>query len=138
MKFNLKISNRPNFVKKINKIGSDKKWFCFVYHSVDLFYYDLNYITNKVKLEIGQCVLKKNKSSIDCSFLIYPEYRNNSFARMFLEQIVENEKNIQFTVSNYNINSMKLFESISELKKSEINIKTKTYRFYKNDNLTII
>lgn len=131
MKFNLEISNRPHFVKKLNKIGSDKKWFSFVYHSIDHFYYDLNYLTNKVEVEIGQCVLKKIKSSIDCSFLIYPEFRNHSFGKMFLEEMIQNEKNIQFTVSKYNINSIKLFESISELKKSELNMRTKTYRFYK-------
>lgn len=132
MKFNLEISNRDHFIKKLNKIGSDKKWFSFVYHSIDFLYYDLNYLMDNNEIEIGQCLFKKIKSRNDCSLLIYPEYRNHFFAKMFIEQMIKNDKNIQFTVSKYNIKSMKLFESISELIKSEMNIRTKSYRFYKN------
>jgi hypothetical protein len=129
MKFTFEISNRNQFVEKVNKIGSDKKWFSFVYHTKDIIFYDLKYFISDYEIEVGQCIFTNLKSNIDCSFLIYPEYRGRSLAKMFVMQMIKSHQNIQFTVSLFNTRSLNLFCTNFLLRICEYEIRCKTLTF---------
>lgn len=132
MKFFLSKINKKTWLSLLNNIGVEKKWLLSVKNQDNTDFMSLNiFSVNEDFIQIGATSFARYDDIIDCSIFIFPEYLRKGYAKKYVIQLVSVFKNIQFTVSMYNINSMKLFESISELKKSELNMRTKTYRFYK-------
>jgi hypothetical protein len=129
--FQIKIDHKT-WLSLLNNIGVEKKWLLSVKNQDNTDFMSLNFFSvNEDLIQIGATSFARYDDIIDCSIFIFPEYLRKGFAKKYVIQLISVFKNIQFTVSKYNINSMKLFESISELKKSELNMRTKTYRFYK-------
>jgi hypothetical protein len=91
--------------------------------------------SNDEYIQIGACTITEFDDVMDCSLFIFPQYRRKGNARKYISELVSSIVNIQFTVSKYNTNSLSLFESIANLKKSEINTRNMTYSFTKNSNI---
>ena len=128
--------DKKTWVSDLNKIGKDKKWFLSIQNHTNTEFIGLDVLSlNEERVQIGACTFTPFDDVIDCSIFIFPEHRRNGYAKKCISDLVSTFVNIQFTVSKYNFNSLRLLESISELKKSEINNRIMTYRFTKNSNL---
>ena len=128
--------DKKAWLSQLNKIGMDKKWFLSIRNQINTDYISLDILSsNDEYIQIGACTITKFDDVMDCSLFIFPQYRRKGNARKYISELVSSIVNIQFTVSKYNTNSLSLFESIANLKKSEINTRNMTYSFTKNSNI---
>jgi hypothetical protein len=124
------------WLAQLNKIGVDKKWLLSISNQRNTNFHSLDILSSDVeRMQIGACSFTQFNDIIDCSIFIFPEYRRKGYAKKYVTDLISNFVNIQFTVSKYNSNSLRLFETIAILKKSEINTRTRTYRFTKISGL---
>jgi hypothetical protein len=136
MKLSQSKIDKKTWLSQLNKIGLDKKWFLSISNQVNIDFISLDILlSNEERIQIGACSFTQFDDVIDCSIFIFPEYRRKGYAKKFISELISSFVNIQFTVSTYNSNSMRLFETIAILIKSEMNTKNKTYRFTKNSNI---
>jgi hypothetical protein len=123
------------WLSQLNKIGMDKKWFLSICNQINTDFISLDILSsNEEYIQIGACTITEFDDVTDCSIFIFPQYRRKGYARIYIYELVSSIANIQFTVSKYNTNSLSLFETTENLKKSEINTRKMTYIFTKNSN----
>ena len=128
--------DKKAWLSQLNKIGMDKKWFLSICNQVNTDFNRLYILSsNEERIQIGGCAFTQFDDVVDCSIFIFSEHRRNGYAKKWISELVSSFVNIQFTVSKYNTNSLSLFESIANLKKSEINTRNMTYSFTKNSNI---
>ena len=121
-------------IAQLNKIGADKKWFLSFYNELNKEFYNIDFHSkDDDKLNIGVCIICKYKDITDCSLFIFPTFRRQGFASEIISILIAKFEDVQFTVSNYNSNSLKLFESIQSLNISSINKRNNTIIFSKNN-----
>jgi hypothetical protein len=118
----------------LNKIGADKKWFLSFFNTKIDAVYSIDLAENDCTIQVGICIFVQYNLVTDCSFFIFPEYRRQGFARKIISDLTLKNENIKFTVSNFNTISLKLFESIEILTKSETKTKNNTCIFIKKPN----
>jgi hypothetical protein len=131
MTFILNDINRDYFIKGLEVIGIDKKWFLFFYKLKKLRIFSISYFTEDNNRIIGMGYLYKIGSKNDYSFFINTKYRRRGYGKGFVEEIIESDPNYQFSVSEYNIESLSFFRSIKKLQIETVNTKTKTIIFEK-------
>jgi RimJ/RimL family protein N-acetyltransferase len=128
--------DKKAWLSQLNKIGMDKKWFLSICNQLNTDFNRLYILSsNEERIEIGGCAFTQFDDVVDCSIFIFPEYRRKGYAKKCISELISSFVNIQFTVSKYNTKSLSLFESIANLKKSEINTRNMTYSFTKNSNI---
>ncbi len=128
--------DKKTWLSQLNKIGMDKKWFLSICNQINTDFISIDILSsNEEYIQIGACSFTEFDNVVDCSIFILPQYRRKGFARIYISELISSIANIQFTVSKYNINSLCLFETIENLKKSEINTTNMTYIFTKNSNI---
>jgi hypothetical protein len=121
-------------IAQLNKIGADKKWFLSFFNTKFDAVYSIDLAGNNCTIQVGICIFVQYDSATDCSFFIFPKYRRQGFARKIISDLTLKNENIQFTVSNFNTISLKLFESIEILTKLETKTKNNTCIFINNPN----
>lgn len=121
-------------IDQLNKIGADKKWFLSFFNTKIDGVYSIDLVENDCTIKVGVCIFVQYDSASDCSFFIFPKYRRQGFARNIISDLTLKNENIQFTVSNFNTISLKLFESIEILTKLETKTKNNTCIFIKKPN----
>ena len=120
MKLSQSKIDKKTWLLQLNKIGLDKKWFLSIGNPVNIDFISLDILSsNEERIQIGACSFTPFDDMIDCSIFIFPEYRRKGYAKKFISELISAFVNIQFTVSKYNSNSLRLFETIENLKKSE-------------------
>lgn len=121
-------------IAQLNKIGAERKWFLSFYNELDKEFYNIDFHSkDDDKMNIGLCIICKYKDITDCSLFISPTFRRQGFASKIISILIAKFENVQFTISNYNSNSLKLFESIQSLNISSINKSNNTIIFSKNN-----
>lgn len=121
MTFILNEIKRNDFIKGLSNIGSDRKWFLYIVKLKNLNFFTIYYkVEGNIKI-IGMGNIYKLNSKNDYSFFIFPQYRRNGFGKKFIKELIQVNNNIQFTVSEYNKESLSMLQSIDEL-----NIQMKT------------
>lgn len=121
-------------IAQLNKIGADKKWFLSFFNTKIDGVYSIDLAENDCTIQAGVCIFVQYNLVTDCSFFIFPKYRRHGFARKIIFDLTLKNENIQFTVSNFNTISLKLFESIETLTKLETKTKNNTCIFIKKPN----
>ena len=121
-------------IAQLNKIGADKKWFLSFYNEINKDFYNIDFHSkDDDKMNIGMCIICKYQNITDCSLFIFHTFRRQGFASKIISILIAKFENVQFTVSNYNSNSLKLFESMQSLNISSINKSNNTIIFSKNN-----
>ncbi len=121
-------------IAQLNKIGAERKWFLSFYHELNKEFHNIDlHSIGDDKMNIGLCIICKYQNITDCSLFIFPTFRRQGFASGIISILIAKFENVQFTVSNYNSNSLKLFESIQSLNISSINNRNNTIIFSKNN-----
>jgi len=105
---------KAEFSAGLQLIPSEKKWFMFSYKSKLLQYFRIQPLGDGLQ-PIGMGCIKKIDASCDYSFFLFAEYRGNGFAQNFVHEIISQNPNSQFSVSNRNSSSLSFFRSIQEL-----------------------
>jgi GNAT superfamily N-acetyltransferase len=115
MKFILNEIKRDEFIKGLAIIGSDKKWFLYIVKIKNLNFFNISYqIDAKIQI-IGMGYIYKLNSKNDYSFFIFPQYRKKGLGKKFIKELIQINNNIQFTVSEYNKESLSMLQSIDGL-----------------------
>jgi hypothetical protein len=60
---------------------------------------------------------------------IFPEHQRKGYATKCIAELIATYYNIQFTVSMYNKNSIRFFESLNCLNKTEFRLQNRTFIF---------
>jgi GNAT superfamily N-acetyltransferase len=117
MIFTFKAISYDQWKIAIEPLKKERKWLLFILNinEIEFFTIQLN-DGNKIN-DVGAGYFKKLENTIDWSFCILPNFQRKGIARNFVEHIIKNTKNPQFTVSGFNNASMSLFSSIEGLKK---------------------
>ncbi len=112
------------------KLGLDKKWFIQVNYNVTTDFFMLcSTNVNTETILIGACTLTHFDNNIDCSIFILPEHQRKGYATKCIAELIATYYNIQFTVSMYNKNSIRFFESLNCLNKTEFRLQNRTFIF---------
>jgi predicted acetyltransferase len=131
MTFILNDIKRDDFLKGLEVLGTDKKWFLYLYKLKDLQFFSISYLIEDNSTIIGMGYLYKIVSKNDYSFFINPNYRKKGIAKKFVEKLIKTDHNIQFSVSEHNSGALSFFRAIEELYVSMNNTKSKTVVFGK-------
>jgi GNAT superfamily N-acetyltransferase len=116
MTFILNEIKRNDFIKGLSNIGPDKKWFLYIVKLKNLNFFNISYqIEGNIQI-IGMGNIYKLNQKNDYSFFIFPQYRRKGFGKKFITELIQINNNIQFTVSEYNKESLSMLQSIDELK----------------------
>jgi len=133
MKLSQRKIDKKTWSSQLNRIGMDKKWFLSICNQVNIEFISLEISSSsEERIQIGACSFTHFNDMIDCSIFIFPEYRRKGYAKKCISELVSSIANIQFAVSKFNTNSLCFFETIENLKKSEIQSRNMTYIFIKN------
>jgi RimJ/RimL family protein N-acetyltransferase len=112
------------------KLGLDKKWFIpFNYNVTTDFFMLCSTNVNTETILIGACTLTHFDNNIDCSIFIFPEHQRKGYATKCIAELIATYDNIQFTISMYNKNSIRFFESLNCLNKTEFRLQNRTFIF---------
>lgn len=123
---------KKKWSNQLKKIGIDQKWLHSINNEIGNEFYYISYQSQFGDyIQVGACNFLKSKSTTDCSFFIFPEYRRRGFAKRFITDVSLKSYNFQFTVSCYNQASLRLFESMPFLLNSKINERNRTLIFNK-------
>jgi hypothetical protein len=133
MTFIINDIKRDEFIKGLEVLGTDKKWFLFFYKSKDLRFFSISYHVEDNCRVIGMGYIYKMASKNDYSFFINSNYRQRGYGKKFVEELIKNDYSIQFSVSEYNSGALSFFQSIEKLYVPMKITKTKTVIFYKNN-----
>ena len=123
---------RRDWQAQLKTIGPQKKWF----HSFnndnkcDFFGIYILQIDDE-KTQIGSIALNSLEDIMDCSIFIFPEHQRQGYATTCISELISTYDNIQFTVSMYNENSLRFFESLDCLNKTELKEQNRTFIFRK-------
>lgn len=126
-----KITKEQWFIQH-EKLGLDKKWFIQFNSRANTDFFKLC-STNIIKATIilGACTLTELDEKIDCSIFIFPEHQRKGYGTTCISELISTYDNIQFTVSMYNENSLRFFESLDCLNKTELKEQNRTFIFRK-------
>jgi predicted acetyltransferase len=106
---------QAEFSAGLQLIPSEKKWFIFSYKSKSLQYFCIEQPLSHGLTKIGMGCIKKIDATYDYSFFLFAEFRGNGYAQNFVQAIISQQANSQFSVSNRNSKSLSFFRSIQEL-----------------------
>lgn len=134
MIFILNDIKRDDFIKGLEVLGNDKKWFLFFYKLKELRYFSISYLIEDNYQIIGMGYLYKMVSKNDYSFFINTNYRREGYAKKIVVELIKTDHCTQFSVSENNTGALSFFRSIEELYVPMKNTKTKTVIFHKNEN----
>ena len=124
--------NKSQWSNQLKKIGLDQKWLRSINNEIGNNFYCIYYQSESGdNLQVGACNFLKSNTTTECSFFIFPEYRRKGFAKRFITDVSLKSYNFQFTVSFYNKESLKLFESIPFLFNSKMNERHRTLIYNK-------
>lgn len=126
-----KITKEQWFIQH-EKLGLDKKWFIQFNSPVNTDFFKLC-STNIIKetIILGACTLTELDEKTDCSIFIFPEHQRKGYGTTCISELISTYDNIQFTVSMYNENSLRFFESLDCLNKTELKEQNRTFIFRK-------
>lgn len=128
----LKNINKIQWTNQLKNIGLDQKWLRSINNEIGNDFYSIVYKSESGdNLQVGACNFLKSKTTTECSFFIFPEYRRKGFAKRFITDVSLKSNNFQFTVSFYNKDSLKLFESIYFSLNSKMNERNRTFIYNK-------
>jgi RimJ/RimL family protein N-acetyltransferase len=123
---------KKEWSNQLKKIGLDQKWLHSINNEIGNEFYCIDYQSQcGDHILVGACNFLKSKSTTECSFFIFPEYRRRGFAKRFITDVSLKFNKFQFSVSCYNKTSLRLFESIPFLLNSKINDRNRTLIYYK-------
>ncbi len=131
MTFILNDIKRDAFVKGLEVLGNEKKWFLYFYKLNDLRLFSISYLIEDNCRIIGMGYLYKIISKNDFSFFINPNFRKRGYGKKFVEELIKTDHNIQFSVSEHNTGALIFFRTIEELYVQMNNTKSKTVVFGK-------
>lgn len=135
MKLFLSEINKREWTTLLKKIGSDRKWFISILNQSKTEYYTINLDASiNKKPAIGACTLCQFDEFVDCSIFIYSEFQKKGYGKEIVTQLTSLSPNIKFTVSIYNADSIKFFQSIPFLKRIDSNHVNKTISFKKSNS----
>lgn len=125
---------KKEWSSQLKKIGIEQKWFISIFHEPKNEFYSVELLSrSEERIQIGAFAFSKINTETDCSIFIFPEHRRKGLATQLITELTARYENIQFTVSSYNTISLRLFNAIPLLKKSDSNRKNKTCTFTKNN-----
>jgi hypothetical protein len=128
----LKNIDKIQWSNQLKNIGLDQKWLRSINNEIGNDFYSIVYKSESGdNLQVGACNFLKSNTKTECSFFIFPEYRRKGFAKRFITDVLLKSNNFQFTVSFYNKDSLKLFESIYFLLNSKMNERNRTFIYNK-------
>ena len=123
---------RRDWHSKLKTIGPQKKWFhSFKNDNKSNFFGIYILQIDDEKTQIGSIALNSLEDIIDCSIFIFPEHQRQGYATLCISELISTYDNIQFTVSMYNENSLRFFESLDCLNKTELKEQNRTFVFRK-------
>jgi hypothetical protein len=109
----------------------ERKWLLFIPNIKELEFFAIQLNDGNKINDVGAGYFKKLENTIDWSFCILPNFQRKGLARNFVDHIIKNTTNPQFTVSGFNNASMSLFSSIEGLKEISFDSKSNTHIFKK-------
>ena len=83
----------------------------------------------RIRWQLTEYEMENTDDYIDCSIFIFPEHQRKGYATKCISELIATYHNIQFTVSMYNKNSIRFFESLSCLNKTELKLQNRTFIF---------
>jgi hypothetical protein len=131
MTFILNDLKRDDFIKGLEVLGNEKKWFLFFYKLNNLRLFSISYLIEDNWRIIGMGYLYATDSKKDYSLFINPNYRKRGYGKKFVEELIKTDHNIQFSVSEHNPGALNFFRTIEELYVPIRNTKSKTVVFRK-------
>jgi hypothetical protein len=131
MTFILNDIKRDDFIKGLEVLGTDKKWFLIFYKLKKLRFFSITYLFEDNFRIIGMGYLYKIGSMNDYSFFINPNSRHRGYGKKFVQELIKTNEIIQFSVSEHNLGSLSFFRSIEELYIQIKITRTKTIIFKK-------
>ena len=111
----------------------ERKWLLFIPNIKELEFFAIQLNDGNKINDVGAGYFKKLENTIDWSFCILPNFQRKGIARNFVDHIIKNTTNPQFTVSGFNNASMSLFSSIEGLKEFSFDSKSNTQIFYRDN-----
>ncbi|MBM3453962.1 MAG: GNAT family N-acetyltransferase [Bacteroidetes bacterium] len=128
---------RRDWQAQLKYNGPQNKWFYSVNNNNKSDFFGIYILQIDVeKTQIGSIALNSMEDIMDCSIFIFPEYQRQGYATKCISVLISTYDNIQFTVSMYNENSLRFFESIDCLNKTVLKEQNRTFIFRKFKNPT--
>lgn len=129
MKFKIESISYVQWKIAIEPLNKERKWLLFIPNIKELEYFAIQLNNGNKINNVGAGYFKKLENTIDWSFCIFPNFQRMGIARNFVNHIINNTPNPQFTVSRFNNASMRLFSSIEGLKKFSFDSRSNTHFF---------
>jgi GNAT superfamily N-acetyltransferase len=122
MRFILTKSSKSQIINFLRNKGDDRKWFSYLQRLSKARCFIISKLENDKYIEIGFCYFIYLNNNLDCSFYIDRPYRRQGYARKYVSYLIQHFRKIQFTVSEFNMPSISLFDSEKLLKIDSINV----------------